>query len=43
MGVAAEGPMGETHMEEGGEGLKAAGRVGFKREGPGMPDLISSE
>ena len=43
MGVAVEGPTEETQMEEGGEGLKAVGRAGFKLEGPGMPDLISSE
>ena len=42
VGLAAEGPMGETFMVEGGEGLKAAERDDPELEGPGISDLISS-
>ena len=42
VGLAAEGPMGETFMVEGGEGLKAAERADLELEGPGMSYLISS-
>ena len=42
VGFAAEGPMGEALIVEGGEGLKAAERVDLELEGPGISDLISS-
>ena len=42
VGLAAEGPRGETFMVEGGEALKAAERADLELEGPGRSDLISS-
>ena len=42
VGLAAEGPIEETLIVEGGEGLKAAKRADFELEGPGMSYLISS-
>ena len=42
VGLAAEGPMGETFIVEGGEGLKTAERANLELEGPGISDLISS-
>ena len=42
VGLAAEGPMGETFIVEGGEGLKAAERVDLELEGPRVSDLINS-
>ena len=42
VGLAAEGPMGETFIVVGGEGLEAAERVDLELEGPGISDLISS-
>ena len=42
VGLVAEGPIEETLMVEGGEGLKAVERADFELEGPGMSDLISS-
>ena len=43
VGLAAEGPMGEIFIVEGGEGLKAAERIDLELEGLGISDLISSE
>ena len=42
VGLAAKGPIGETFIVEGGEGLKAAELVDLELEEPGISDLISS-
>ena len=42
VGLAMEGPMGETFMVEGGEGLKTAELADFELDGLGISDLISS-
>ena len=42
VGLATEGPIGDTFIVEGGEGLKAAERVDLELEGPGVSDLINS-
>ena len=42
VGLAAEGPMGEIFIVEGGEGLKVAEWIDLELEGPGISDLISS-
>ena len=42
MGLAAEGPIREIFMVEGGEGLKTVERADLKLKGPGISDLISS-
>ena len=42
VGLVAEGPMEETFMVEGGEGLKAAEQADLELKDPGISDLISS-
>ena len=42
IGLVAEGPMGDTFIVEGGEGLKTVERADLELEGPGISDLISS-
>ena len=43
VGLAAEGPIGENFIEEGGDDLKAEERVDLNLEGPGISNLISFE